>query len=284
MEVFVSSGNPKFFLSGSSHSKDQEEALSFTSHFNPLQAPLILHPESVRQGTFAMNLFALTALATSLFLPIFIDYSSTPLATSTSHPDSPPNSSDPEIVENGEPPPNSLSGRFVSDVNSGPPRRKSILSVSWLTLPRAWTASHILTSVTLLSTALIHSRKTSTVLVGLLGVSWALTQWAPFALISAEITKEHSRLHISSSIDYDQSTEDEETGGGSLELQAGTIMGVHNMAIATPQIVAAVGSSGLFWILGRWGIIDGEATGWVLRVGGLAGFVAAWLAAGIENS
>jgi len=67
------------------------------------------------------------------------------------------------------------------------------------------------------------------------------------------------------------------------DLRAGSVMGVYNVAIAAPQIVAALGSSGILWVLGWWGFDDGEAVGWVIRIWGLAGLVAAWLAAGIEN-
>jgi solute carrier family 45 protein 1/2/4 len=67
------------------------------------------------------------------------------------------------------------------------------------------------------------------------------------------------------------------------DLGAGSVMGVYNAAIAAPQIVAALGSSGILWVLGRWGFDDGEAVGWVIRIWGLAGLVAAWLAAGIEK-
>jgi hypothetical protein len=76
---------------------------------------------------------------------------------------------------------------------------------------------------------------------------------------------------------------EEEILVGAGELRAGAVMGVYNIAIAAPQIVAALGSSGIFWVLGKWGFDDGEAAGWVIRLWGLAGFVTAWLAAGIEE-
>lgn len=159
----------------------------------------------------------------------------------------------------------------------------------------------------LLCTALTHAPIPSTLLVSLLGISWALTQWAPLALISAEIASRQEtttsqpfyslndgncsdrRLEVPTST-YNEYSSDEEKGDESREmivmtggLQAGAVMGVYNVAIAAPQIVAAVGSSALFWALGRWGVEEGDAVGWVIRIGGLAGVVAAWLAAGIEE-
>jgi solute carrier family 45 protein 1/2/4 len=67
------------------------------------------------------------------------------------------------------------------------------------------------------------------------------------------------------------------------KLHAGAVMGIYNVSIATPQIIAAIGSSCLFWILGRLGIDDGEAVGWIIRLGGLSSLAAAWLALGIEE-
>ncbi len=231
-----------------------------------------------------MTLFAITALAANLLLPLFVSYPSNPLETSISCSRSSTTSSDLEAIENEESAPGTPTKRRVFSAITGPARLKSVVSIPWLTLSRAWAASHILTAVTLLSTALTRLRTSSTLLVGLLGVSWALTQWAPFALISAEIARERPGPLIATCSDYGEDSEQEDVDGRTFDLQAGTIMGVHNMAIATPQIVAAIGSSALFWALGRWGVVYGEATGWVLRAGGLAGFVAAWLAAGIQDN
>ena len=253
-------------------------------HPSPLQTPLSLRPDSIRQGTLAMTFFAIIALVTNLVLPLFVFYPSGSQARSilrdeqiVPHPDA-------ELVEVEVATSSIPTEGAISSPTSDHPGLRSVLSISWLTLPRAWMASHILTSIILLSTALIHSRISSTFLVGLLGISWALTQWAPYALISAEIARADPYLRFS---DTDDDNEQRESGNvefGSSESKAGTILGVHNMAIATPQIIAAVGSSALFWILGRWDIVDGEAVGWVIRAGGLAGFVAAWLAAGVEDN
>lgn len=233
-----------------------------------------------------MTLFAITALVSNLFLPLFVSYPKSRLAAFVPRSQSSTASPIVEIVGNEEPTPDNLTeeGFFRPRVANDLSCLKSLFSIPWLTLPRAWTASHILTSVTLLSTVLAHSRIPSIILVSLLGISWAMTQWAPYALISTEIARFNSRSSISTTVDSDDQREHANAERGSLKLEAGAIMGVHNMSIAAPQIIAAVGGSALFWVLGRWGIIDGEAIGWVLRVGGLAGFAAAWLAAGIEKN
>ena len=182
------------------------------------------------------------------------------------------------------------------------------LASRWLTLPRAWTASHILTSTVLFSTFLTRSTIVSTFLVSLLGISWALTLWAPLALINVFIANQQSYHTIPSRNEFhcrsrglsDRSlevptrnssdyTSDEERLQGEEQslnaphaLQTGTIMGVFNMAIAAPQIAAALGCSAIFWMFRWYEFDDAEAVGWVIRIGGLAGLVAAWFASGIH--
>ena len=233
-----------------------------------------------------MTLFAITALVSNIFLPLLVSYPKNPWSTFVPQSQSSTASPTVEIFRNEglAPDTSTEEGLFRPRVANHLSWLKSLFSISWLTLPRAWIASHILTSVTLLSTALTHSRILSTVLVSLLGISWAMTQWAPYALISTEIVRSNFRPWISTTDVSGEEREPENAEGGSLKLEADAVMGVHNISIAAPQIVAAVGSSALFWVLGRWGINGGEAIGWVLRAGGLAGFVAAWLAAGIEEN
>lgn len=55
-------------------------------------------------------------------------------------------------------------------------------------------------------------------------------------------------------------------------------MGIYNIAIAVPQIIAAVQGSLVFFVLGEVGIVGTEAMGWVIRLGCLGSIVAAWLA------
>lgn len=59
-------------------------------------------------------------------------------------------------------------------------------------------------------------------------------------------------------------------------------MGVHNIAIAMPQMLSAVLNSAIFWGCRQLGVSDTEAMAWVLRVGVLAGIGAAVAARGIK--
>ena len=58
-------------------------------------------------------------------------------------------------------------------------------------------------------------------------------------------------------------------------MKVGSVMGLHNVAIAAPQVLAALLCSGVFKVLGMAGVED--ALGWVLRVAGLAMLGAVWV-------
>lgn len=75
---------------------------------------------------------------------------------------------------------------------TGPPRLKSVISIPWLNsfsrlggIPPPYSYDLQLSPT---------QRTPSTLMVRLLGILW---QWAPFALISAEIAKERSRARTS---------------------------------------------------------------------------------------
>jgi solute carrier family 45 protein 1/2/4 len=121
------------------------------------------------------------------------------------------------------------------------------------------------------SSFFIHSVSGSVLLVSVVGFSWSMTQWVPFGLISEEIAG--LQLQKSGGISAEELNPH-------IQDQAGAIMGVHNMAIASPQIVAALVCSVLFRLLEVSGVDD--SLGWALRVAGLAALVAAWLSSGID--
>jgi solute carrier family 45, member 1/2/4 len=55
-------------------------------------------------------------------------------------------------------------------------------------------------------------------------------------------------------------------------------MGVHNAAISIPQILAALGSSFIFWLCEGSRSGEDDGIGWVLRTSGVAALVAAYFA------
>lgn len=116
------------------------------------------------------------------------------------------------------------------------------------------------------STFFISTPTQATILTGFVGLPWALTLWAPFALISAEISKRDSEARRKGGSYAENKPED----------QAGVILGLHNVAVAAPQIVATLVSSAIFKIAQKQrGEPYDTSVGWVLRFGGLAALVAA---------
>lgn len=63
------------------------------------------------------------------------------------------------------------------------------IRIPGFTLRRAWFLAQLLFALCMFSTFFIKTPLQGTIMVALVGVSWSLTLWAPFALISAEISK-----------------------------------------------------------------------------------------------
>jgi solute carrier family 45 protein 1/2/4 len=110
-------------------------------------------------------------------------------------------------------------------------------------------------------TLVVKSWEGTVVLVSLVGCSWAATQWIPHAIIGAEISPKH---------DMDDT----------LLEHRGAILGLHNLAISGPQIVAASASSGIMWLMTAAGSV--EPAVWPLRVAALPAMIAATLACGLD--
>ncbi|KAK0827255.1 hypothetical protein LTR03_016914 [Friedmanniomyces endolithicus] len=159
------------------------------------------------------------------------------------------------------------------------------LEIRWLTLRRAWMLSHFLFALLMLCTFFVRSVTAATVLVGLIGVPWAMTNWAPFALIAEEISKRDAirrgTLRPPPTRDGEmlaQQGEEEGREGSGADDQAGVVLGIHNVAIAAPQVIATLVSSVIFKILQKErGVPGDDSVAWVLRFGGCAALVAGWL-------
>ncbi|KAI9677440.1 MAG: hypothetical protein M1817_006394 [Caeruleum heppii] len=233
--------------------------------------------EATRIGTFSLLVFAFTSFAANILLPFFVAPSYAPTAS-------------------------------VSDPPEKPNRILQKLVIPWLTLRRAWLLSLVLYAVTLFCTFFVSTPTGGTVLVGIVGIAWALTLWAPFALISAEISKRDalrrtkcfqsgqrtrsfghqsshrpstplsSLSHPTSPMYFNRTDAEEETD------QAGIILGIHNVAIAAPQVIATLGSSVIFRSLQKpRGAADDDSVGWVLRAGAVATCVAVWFCTRVKE-
>lgn len=156
-----------------------------------------------------------------------------------------------------------------------PSRSSSRMILCGLPLPHLWMLSHILFATCMSITFFIHTYISGVILLAVVGASWALTTWIPFALISVEIAeaKSQSRLQKRS-----MSKEDGRDGN---EDQAAAIMGIHNMAIAAPQIIAALACSCLLHLFQVFNVEDG--LGWVLRAAGTAALGAAWMTSKLKD-
>jgi solute carrier family 45 protein 1/2/4 len=112
----------------------------------------------------------------------------------------------------------------------------------------------------------------------MVGIPWACAMWAPFAIISEE-------LALSTT---DEDEDDGDVGIGDVQGKkiasgkgsVGATMGLHNIAIAAPQIVAAVACSVLFKVFEIFGVENGF--GWVLRIAGLASVGCLWCGRGLR--
>lgn len=204
-----------------------------------------LYEQATRIGSFALLINAIVSLSTNVLLPFFI---------APTYDKSPAGSRPGQRMEVKSPLDN--------------------LRIPGFTLKRAWFLSLILFSATMLCTLVVTSVQGATVLIGIAGITWAMTLWAPYAIISAEISRRdaasranklrQSRGSLLAAEDADE------------EDAAGVIMGIHNMSIAAPQIIANVGSSIIFsiWQKPR-GTPGDKSLGIVLAIGGLFVLVSA---------
>lgn len=179
------------------------------------------------------------------------------------------------------------------------------LQIPGFTLRRAWLLAHLLFSACMFSTFFIYTWQAGTVIIGLVGISWAMTLWAPFAFISAEVAHmdaERRLRHRQSemeapmtSVEDSHDNDDVENGGQSVRgaklslndnnddeednlAQAGIILGLHNVAISFPQVFSSLISSAIFKALQKpRGEPWDDSVGWVLRFGGCAALIAAYL-------
>lgn len=200
-----------------------------------------LYEQATRIGTFALLVNSIVSLTTNVFLPFFIapTYDSRPITTGAG-----------EINAAPKPDEESNSWWFLEK-----------LQIPGFTLRRAWFSGLVIFGLSMFCTVSIRSVKAATALIGLVGVTWAMTLWAPYAIISAEISRRDAitrarklrNMQIDPSTTRDDPSASPSSGSetdadADDEDQAGVILGIHNMAIAAPQMIATLGSSIIFRI------------------------------------
>ncbi|KAJ9136707.1 General alpha-glucoside permease [Pleurostoma richardsiae] len=244
-----------------------------------------LYEKATQVGTFALLIFSITSLLTNIFLPFFIapTYNNIPI---------------PVYEGPGDGPVEPLR-EFEGDKKSW----LDYLIIPGFTLRRAWMLSQILFSAAMFCTVFVRTVSAATALIGLVGITWALTLWAPWAIISAEISTRDAVIRArkqrnfspnrspdseaapSPSIDGYSSDQDRKLDPDEEEAdQAGVILGIHNMAIAAPQIIATIVSSIIFKIFQKpRGVPGDHSIAIVLALGGITVLIAAFFVHTIKD-
>jgi solute carrier family 45 protein 1/2/4 len=265
--------------------------------------------DATRVGTFALLIYAVISFLANMLLPLFVVPSYGPAPETTSDQGSLDGASDDEreqVVRRLSI--SSMSTGYASEalLDAAPVRQEpegkstwlSQLQLPGLTLPRVWLLSHLLFAACMFSTFFIYSHQAGSAFVGLVGISWAVALWAPYALISAEVaridpSRRTRRTGPTTSAEYVAPEADDENldevAGSDVEhghtknyhgdvAQAGIILGLHNMAVSLPQILSSLVCSAIFKASQKpRGEPWDDSVGWVLRFGGCAALVAAWL-------
>ncbi|KAF2638885.1 hypothetical protein P280DRAFT_64600 [Massarina eburnea CBS 473.64] len=254
----------------------------FTKNPNLPDDDIDRHTEDgTRIGTRALLIFSFTTFAASVVLPFIIPptytapepHPVTPLTPTT--PRSMTGSGYFALGASGKRPPKSWTSRLSVYLE--------MLQIKSLTLRRAWFISHIMFAVLMFLTFFVRTTFAGTILVALIGIPWALTNWAPFAILSSEISKRDAmrrgllRPHPRDR-DAQLVASSEDDAGEQGTDQAGVVLGIHNVAIAAPQVIATLVSAVIFKILQKdRGEPGDNSVAWVLRFGGCCAIVAAWL-------
>ena len=250
-----------------------------------------LWAQATRIGTFALLIEAIVSLTTNVLLPFLVkptyqpkDGGYIPAITPTT----PIGSKTPFSTQAERTRPahrrttstySAASGLFT-DYSRRSNRKKGSfidrtlarLQIPGFTLRRAWLLAQLIFSACMFSTFFINDPTTATVMVAVVGVSWSLTLWAPFALISAEISRKDEERRIKQRqklIDGRASGFYEEDDHE--ENRAGIILGLHNVAVSAPQVIATLVCSIIFKALQKPRDVPGDTSvAWSLRLAGVA--------------
>ena len=201
-----------------------------------------LYEEATRIGTYALLINSIVSLVTNMFLPFFIS----PTYDSRREPEAAQGDAVSRRAE-------SRQSHFLEK-----------LQIPGLTLRRAWFGSLVLFAGSMFCTTVVTSVNAATVLIGLAGITWAMALWAPWAIISAEISQRDATIRVRKARAATLRSREGPTASRSLDDsphhlledgekeeevdEAGVILGIHNMAIAAPQIIATMVSSIIFRI------------------------------------
>ncbi|KAH8703050.1 putative sucrose transport protein [Talaromyces proteolyticus] len=138
----------------------------------------------------------------------------------------------------------------------------------WRETNIVWAISHLLYAFCSFCMTFVSSTRIAIFLIALTGMSWGITQWAPFAILGEEIAMSHYEQDSDAGIECQQW----------ISSRNGSMLGVHNAAISVPQILAALSSSFIFVLFKTRRSGEDEGIVWVLRTSGVAALIAAYFA------
>jgi solute carrier family 45 protein 1/2/4 len=157
----------------------------------------------------------------------------------------------------------------------------------WVSLNNIYTGSHLISAAALLSAWFIKSVLGATIILSVMGISWAIVLWIPFSLVGEYVSYEDERRNAITSTQQtygstssSSATPTEIEAAQQDEFDAGMILGVHNMYIVFPQFAVAIISAFIFAI--NDSIKDGDegkdassSVASVLAFGGIMAVIAA---------
>lgn len=151
------------------------------------------------------------------------------------------------------------------------------------TLAQAWGVGHVVFGVALLfgtcPVYAAHSVRGATALLGVLGISWALTNWAPFSILGVLLQTDARSSAVALEAGEHAGAGGAGGSGSGLRAQAGAVYGLHNWSVVVPQLVVSLVSSAVFalpsLVFGSRAAAQFDSTGLVFRLGSLCTLVAA---------
>ncbi|RMZ81112.1 hypothetical protein DV738_g2439, partial [Chaetothyriales sp. CBS 135597] len=248
-----------------------------------------LWAKGARIGTFALLLYAIVSFSTNLILPFLVVPSYAPKSGRVD--DSGPRLGHHELGSQDEirhRRSGSNLSTYLADRSDLTPalsnsrasftnRLLKRIQIPGLTLRRTWLLTQILYVLCTFSTFFISTPTAAIAMAAVVGISWALSLWAPFALISAEIAHRKEAKQKGLKLKTNGASD----GGNAPDIddaedRAGIILGLHNVAISAPQIIATLISSLIFKALQTPRNVPdvNDSVGWALRFGGSVAIVA----------
>jgi solute carrier family 45 protein 1/2/4 len=134
-----------------------------------------------------------------------------------------------------------------------------------------WALSLLFFGILFLSTIMFSSVEYKIAVICCIGISWSVTLWVPFSLIG-------EYLNSTPGGTYEVLNNDEiEDNVSNKQLNAGVILGIHNMYICIPQFLSTFISMIVF------SVIEKDSFGWAIRMGSISMIIAGYLAWNITD-